>query len=245
MKPVHRAVNEGRQTATVPQPQTPAAAEQWTTSDRALIEKHQKIRADLEKLQREQEEGIDIDLPGILYGSAWRDCDLLKFLCLVIADYAQPLRGKLTNHTAVRNTDKATDLCELIAIAHTATGRYSNCCADTLDFWVFPKLTGLAAECTTPNRDLLVHLCTILYDLREQITRLFITNGQSNHGAIVWSQSLVVAELVLHRGGLATDLDKAKGRETPVQRQARQTARRVAVETMRNDYAHALETSRS
>jgi hypothetical protein len=167
------------------------------------------------------ENGITLDIPGVLAGWAFDLSGILCFLVKVLVDHRERIDAALLrkwektpvfqseNYKARRRVDEARSLVELRQVSLLAKEIYTNNpeIQNGPDF--NSPFGGIARELSFSVIDLVELFCEVLHGHREIISGLLIKgHAESN---VDLAEALVIAELVSHYLGFETELGKLAG----------------------------------
>ena len=157
-----------------------------------------------------------IPVPGIAGIYDWEDDTILRFVCKEITEESVHLAEIAIDS---KNHDTMADTAELLCIARAVRNGQPP----------FKSLWGVAALLELDTRDILNEICLHFYALRLDLIKITRDAYSNPLDQVDLAQALVLAEQVIHRGGLATDLKEAgEHRLTPVQRGAAAVTNKVA-----------------
>jgi hypothetical protein len=140
---------------------------------------------------------IVLDLPG-LAGAEWKDADLLKYVCEVIDDSEQ-LLPRIT--ADLKSEYRLVRFHELRWIVIALRAQQT---AEEVEF----PCAGIASLRRLGMADVLYHICDALHEARASIQKH--TRRLDRPARLKWAEALMIAEAVVAREGVATELDNLK-----------------------------------
>jgi hypothetical protein len=154
-------------------------------------------------------------LPGVAGIYEWHDETILRFVCEQIGQESCYL-AEIAIESG--DADTLTNIAELMRVAGAVRRQEPP----------FAQLWGIASLLKLDTENILNHVCLKLYDVRLALIKKSRQNYRDPRDQIDLAHALILAEEVVQRGSLATDLQEK--RPTPVQRWANivtvKTARR-------------------